>query len=212
MAREVRAVLDVLALRAEPMGEGALRLVLPGQLEPRAVLAALRAEPGVVDAVVSEAHACVYFDPAAPPEDPRRVLSRLVALPASGVEPPLVTVRVRYDGPDLAAVAERVGLPVDEVVRLHASREYTVRTVGFLPGFAYLGEVDERIAVPRLATPRTRVTALAVGLAGRRTAIYPVASPGGWNLLGTAVDFTAFRPDTGAQLRLGDRVRFERVD
>lgn len=212
MAREVRAVLDVLTLRAEPMGDGALRLVLPGQLEPRAVLAALRAEPGVVDAVVSEAHACVYFDPAAPPEDPRRVLGRLVAQPASGVEPPLVTVRVRYDGPDLAAVAERVGLPVDEVVRLHVSREYTVRTVGFLPGFAYLGEVDERIAVPRLATPRTRVPALAVGLAGRRTGIYPVASPGGWNLLGTAVDFTAFRPDTGAQLRLGDRVRFERVD
>jgi UPF0271 protein len=212
MAREVRAVLDVLALRAEPLGEGALRLVLPERLAPRAVLAALRAEPGVVDAVVSEAHACVYFDPAAPPEDPRRVLGRLVALPASGVEPPLVTVRVRYDGPDLAAVAERVGLPVDEVVRLHASREYTVRTVGFLPGFAYLGEVEERIAVPRLATPRTRVPALAVGLAGRRTGIYPVASPGGWNLLGTAVDFTAFRPDTGAQLRLGDRVRFERVD
>jgi 5-oxoprolinase (ATP-hydrolysing) subunit A len=101
---------------------------------------------------------------------------------------------------------------VEEVVVLHASREYTVRTVGFLPGFAYLGEVDARIAVPRLSTPRTRVPALAVGLAGRRTGIYPFASPGGWNLLGTAVDFTPFRPDSGAQLRLGDRVRFERVD
>jgi len=212
MAREVRAVLDVLALRTVSLGEGALRLVLPERLERRTVLEALKAEPGVVDVVVGEAHACVYFDPAAPPEDPRRVLGRLAVSPGPREEPPLITVRVRYDGPDLSAVAERVGLSVEDVVLLHLSREYTVRTVGFLPGFSYLGEVDARIAVPRLATPRTRVPALAVGVAGRRTAIYPVASPGGWNLLGTAVDFTAFRPESGARLRLGDRVRFERVD
>jgi UPF0271 protein len=212
MAREVRAVLDVLALRTEPLGEGALRLVLPERLERRAVLAALKAEPGVVDVVVSEAHACVYFDPAAPPQDPRRVLGRLAVTPARGEEPPLITVRVRYDGPDLEAVAESVGLAVDDVAVLHSSREYTVLSVGFLPGFAYLGEVDARIAVPRLSTPRTRVPALAVGLAGRRTGIYPFASPGGWNLIATAVDFAVFRPDTGAQLGLGDRVLFERVD
>jgi UPF0271 protein len=140
------------------------------------------------------------------------VLGRLALSSGPREEPPLITVRVRYDGPDLSAVAERVGLSVEDVVLLHVSREYTVRTVGFLPGFSYLGEVDARIAVPRLATPRTRVPALAVGVAGRRTAVYPVASPGGWNLLGTAVDFTAFRPESGAQLRLGDRVRFERMD
>ncbi len=212
MAREVRAVLDVLSLRSESFGEGAWRLVLPERLGQRAVQEALKAAPGVVDVVVGEEHACVYFDPAAPPEDPRRVLGRLVGASGPVVEAPLVIVRVRYDGPDLSAVAERVGLSVEDVVSLHASREYTVRTVGFLPGFAYLGEVDARIAVPRLSTPRTRVPALAVGLAGRRTGIYPFASPGGWNLLGTAVDFTPFRPDSGAQLRLGDRVRFERVD
>lgn len=212
MAREVRAVLEVLALRTVPLGEGALRLVLPERLERRAVLEVLKAEPGVVDVVVSEVHACVYFDPAAPPEDLRRVLGRLATSSGTLEEPPLVTVRVRYDGPDLPAVAERVGLSVEDVVLLHSSREYTVRTVGFLPGFAYLGEVDARIAVPRLATPRTRVPALAVGVAGQRTAVYPVASPGGWNLLGTAVDFTPFGPESGARLRLGDRVLFERVD
>jgi UPF0271 protein len=212
MAREVREVLDVLSSRAEPLGEGAWRLVLPERLERRAVLEALKVAPGVVDVVVGEEHACVYFDPAAPPGDPRHVLGRMAVAPARREEPPLVTVRVRYDGPDLAAVAERVGLSEDDVALLHASREYTVRGVGFLPGFAYLGEVDARIAVPRLSTPRTRVPALAVGLAGRRTGIYPVVSPGGWNLIATAVDFTAFRPDSGALLRLGDRVRFERVD
>ncbi|HEX8822793.1 MAG TPA: LamB/YcsF family protein [Archangium sp.] len=212
MAREVRAVLEVLALRSVSLGEGALRLVLPAHLEPRGVLETLKAEPGVVDVVVGEAHACVYFDPAAPPEDPRHVLGRLAVSTGAREEPPLITVRVRYDGPDLPGVAERSGLSVEDVVLLHASREYTVRTVGFLPGFSYLGEVDARLAVPRLATPRTRVPALSVGLAGRRTAIYPVASPGGWNLLGTAVDFTPFLPESGARLRLGDRVRFERVD
>ncbi|WP_257462531.1 LamB/YcsF family protein [Archangium lipolyticum] len=212
MAREVREVLDVLSLRTEPLGEGALRLALPARLERRAVLEALKAQPGVVDVVVGEAHACMYFDPSAPPEDPRRVLGRLTTAPALVEERPLVTVRVRYDGPDLERVAESVGLSVDDVALLHASREYTVRSVGFLPGFAYLGEVDARIAVPRLSTPRTRVPALAVGLAGQRTGIYPFASPGGWNLIATAVDFTAFRPDSGALLGLGDRVLFERVD
>jgi 5-oxoprolinase (ATP-hydrolysing) subunit A len=212
MAREVRSVLDVLSLRTESLGDGALRLVLPEHLERRAVLESLEDWPGVVDVVVGEAHACVYFDPAAPPEDPRRMLGRLVVASRPVEERPLVTVRVRYDGPDLEAVAERAGLSVDDVALLHASREYTVRTVGFLPGFAYLGEVDARIAAPRLSTPRPRVPALSVGLAGRRTAIYPVASPGGWNLIATAVDFTAFHPESGALLGLGDRVRFERVD
>lgn len=211
IAREVRATLDALALPTEPFGDGALRLGLPANVERRAALDALRAVPGVVDAVITEEHACVYFDPLAPPEDPRLALGRLLHAAARPTERPLVTVRVRYDGPDLERVAARAGLSTDEVARLHGSREYTVRCVGFLPGFAYLGEVDPRIATPRLATPRTRVPALAVGIAGSRTGIYPFASPGGWNLIGTALDFTAFRPDSGTVLQLGDRVRFERV-
>jgi UPF0271 protein len=212
LAREVRAVLEVLALRVEPLGEGALRLALPAGLERRAVLEALRAWPRVVDVVVGEQHACVSFEPSSPPEDPRRALGRWVASPGRVEERPVHVLRVRYDGVDLERVAGRVGLEVEEVVRLHAGREYTVHSVGFLPGFAYLGEVDARIAVPRLATPRTRVPAGAVGLAGRRTGVYPFASPGGWNLLGTAVDFTPLRPEGEAVLQLGDRVRFERVD
>ncbi|HZI11884.1 MAG TPA: LamB/YcsF family protein [Myxococcus sp.] len=211
LAREVRAMLDALTFSAEPLGDGALRLTLPARMERRAVREALSALPHVKDAVITEAHACVYFDPDAPPEDPRLALARLLHAPPTVGEQPLVTISVRYDGPDLEAVAARAGLSREEVARLHAAREYTVRCVGFLPGFAYLGEVDPRIATPRLPTPRTRVPALAVGIAGGRTGVYPFASPGGWNLVGTAVDFTAFQPERGAVLQLGSRVRFERV-
>ncbi len=211
LAREVRATLDALALPAEPLGDGALRLVLPEGLERREAREALRALPGVQDAVITEEHACVYFRPDAPPEEPRLALTRLLRMPAPTLARPLTTIRVRYDGQDLRALAARAGLSEDEVARRHTAREYTVRCVGFLPGFAYLGEVDPSIAVPRLSTPRTRVPALAVGIAGGRTGVYPFASPGGWNLIGTALDFTAFTPEQGAALQLGDRVRFERV-
>ncbi|MCY0997756.1 LamB/YcsF family protein [Myxococcus sp. MISCRS1] len=212
LAREVRTTLEALALPLEPLGDGALRVVLPAGIERRAARDVLHALEGVVDAVVTEEHACVYFDPDRPPAEPRLALARLLREPVATQAAALVTLRVRYDGPDLEKVSERTGLCVDDVARLHTAREYTVRCVGFLPGFAYLGELDPRIVVPRLPTPRTRVPALAVGIAGGRTGVYPFASPGGWNLIGTALDFTAFHPDRGAVLQLGDRVRFERVD
>jgi len=91
-------------------------------------------------------------------------------------------------GPDLADVARAVRLSEAEVVAAHASVEYTALMLGFRPGFAYLGTLPESLALPRLATPRARVPAGSVGIAARQTGIYPVASPGGWRLLGrTAV-------------------------
>ncbi|MCY1033991.1 LamB/YcsF family protein [Corallococcus sp. BB11-1] len=212
LAREVRAMLDALERPPEWLGDSALRLVLPEAVDRRQAREALCALPGVLDAVITESHACVYFDPATPPESPALVLTRLRVVPAAPVERPLLRIRVRYDGEDLPKVAAHAGLSVEEVVRRHTAREYTVRCVGFLPGFAYLGDVDPTIACPRLTTPRTRVPALAVGIAGERTGVYPFASPGGWNLVGTALDFTAFAPQLGAVMQLGDRVRFERED
>lgn len=194
---------------SEPLGEGALRLSLPRDVDRAATLAQLAALPGVRDVVLAEAHAAVYFD-GRPPEG----LGAAVVATVPGVTEGSgrrVTIRARYDGPDLERVASWAGLPVDEVIRRHADRSYEVTYLGFLPGFAYLAEVCPTIAAPRLESPRPRVPARAIGIASSRTGIYPFASPGGWNLVATAVDFDAFDPARGAVLRPGDLVRFEAV-
>lgn len=123
-----------------------------------------------------------------------------------------VEVPVRYggdDGPDLADVARRAGMSEDEVVGVHSSADYVVGFVGFSPGFAYLLGLDERIAVPRLDTPRPRVPPGSVGIGGAYTGVYPRATPGGWQLIGRT-DIELFDPgrDPPALLRPGDRVRF----
>jgi KipI family sensor histidine kinase inhibitor len=116
-------------------------------------------------------------------------------------------------GEDLESTAARAGVSVDEVIALHSGREYRVYAIGFAPGFAYLGQVDERIAAPRLATPRQRVPRGAVAIADRQTAVYPAVSPGGWNLIGRC-PVRMFDPDASPTMpvRVGDRVRFEPID
>lgn len=115
-------------------------------------------------------------------------------------------------GPDLTALAERTGLSVDTVISLHQSREYRVYAIGFAPGFAYLGEVDERIAAPRLANPRLKVPRGAVAIADQQTAVYPDVSPGGWNLIGLCPT-RMFDPQAVPTMpvEVGDRVRFRAV-
>jgi inhibitor of KinA len=127
----------------------------------------------------------------------------------------VIDIPVRYggaDGPDLTEVAEHCGLTPEEVVRIHCSALYTVHMIGFMPGFPYLGGLDPRIAAPRKAEPRMRVPAGSVGIAGRQTGIYPLESPGGWQLIGRT-DIRLFDPrrDPPALLRIGDRVRFVEV-
>jgi len=191
-----------------PLGDGALRFARPATLDARELLERLRAWPRVVDAVVTEEHACIYFDPGTIPDDPTEAMARWAHEPPDRLVR-TVTVRARYDGADLDLVARRTALSVDDVIRLHAAREYVVVTVGFLPGFAYLGGLDPRLVLPRLERPRARVEAGAIGIAASYTGVYPFASPGGWNLIATAVDFCPFSPKRGARLALGDRVRFE---
>ena len=127
----------------------------------------------------------------------------------------LVTLPVWYGpeaGPDLMALAETNGLSPDEVVQRHHAREYRVYAIGFAPGFAYLGEVDEAIARPRLATPRQHVPTGSVGLADRQTAVYPAESPGGWNLIGRC-PVRIFDPQAAAPMPMGvgDRIQFEPI-
>ena len=123
---------------------------------------------------------------------------------------------VWYDlsvGPELTLLSQRSGLSVDAVIRQHSAHEYQVFALGFAPGFAFMGLVDEILATPRLSTPRKRVAAGSVGIAERQTAAYPVVSPGGWNLIGrTPAKLFDRERDGYSLMQPGDTVRFEAVD
>lgn len=124
-------------------------------------------------------------------------------------------VSVWYDpsvGPELERIAERAGVTVDEVVQRHCAREYCVFALGFAPGYGFMGLVEEELATPRLKTPRRRVAAGSVGIADRQTAIYPLLSPGGWNILGrTALPLFEYARRGEPLLLPGDRVRFQAI-
>lgn len=128
--------------------------------------------------------------------------------------PPL-EIEVRYggdDGPDLEAVAQWAGCSPANVIEWHSNRTYRVYMLGFVPGFCYMGRVDSRIAAPRRSVPRDRVPAGSVGIAGEQTGVYPITSPGGWQLIGrtSAVMFDPGRADP-TLLHPGDLVRFKPV-
>jgi KipI family sensor histidine kinase inhibitor len=116
----------------------------------------------------------------------------------------------------LDAVAERAVLTAEQVIELHQSGEYKVYAIGFAPGFAYLGELDQRLATPRLQSPRAKVPKGAVAIADRQTAVYPAVSPGGWNILGVCPTplFTPEQAATAGEFMpfvVGDTVRFQSV-
>jgi inhibitor of KinA len=149
----------------------------------------------------------------------RRVARLVEALPASPLQaarPRVVRVPVGYGGehgPDLAYVAHHAGLTEEEVVAIHASVDCRVYMLGFTPGFPYLGGMSARIATPRLDSPRARIPAGTVGIAGAQTGIYPIESPGGWRLIGrTPLRLFDPRSRSPFLLAAGYRVRFEPVD
>ena len=116
-------------------------------------------------------------------------------------------------GPDLATIAEHAGLSEQEVIDIHTSTDYLIYMLGFLPGFTYLGGLDERIHTPRLANPRIRIPAGSVGIGGSQTGIYPMDSPGGWQLMGLTPVKT-YDPDREVPILVeaGDYIRFVPVD
>jgi KipI family sensor histidine kinase inhibitor len=116
-------------------------------------------------------------------------------------------------GPDIENIASHAGLTVEEVIALHSSRDYLIYMLGFLPGFCYLGGLDERIHTPRLANPRIKISAGSVGIGGSQTGIYPLDSPGGWQLMGmTPVKTYDPQRETPILVNAGEYIRFVPID
>jgi inhibitor of KinA len=212
----VSSVFSVVNPVLKPLGDQALLAYLPD--EPAAVgfAAAVRAAgfPWLVDVVPAYASVGVYFDP-------ERIGLAGAREALGGVRPEAAKIAGRthlipccYELQlDLARVAEHTGRTADAVIEQHTAHTYTVYAIGFCPGFPYLGYLPPGLTgVPRLPSPRLRVEPGSVGLTGRQTGLYPLARPGGWNLIGrtplTLVDVA----DNYFPLQVGDRVRFQRID
>ena len=172
---------------------------------------------GLGDMVPAYGSILLEFGDRAARDAARGVLPEVLrkALPQPATEAKLHEIPVVYDGPDLAALARRNGLSIEEVIHLHSATKYSVFLIGFSPGFPYLGPLDARLHAPRLDSPRVRVPAGSVGIGGEHTGIYGISSPGGWWLIGrTAVELYSLSQAEGEGaegaflLRLGERVKF----
>ena len=215
------------AFRIVSAGDSALIIEFEERIDPdvnaRAISCAEAIQAarlaGVRDVVPTFRSVAVYFDPLR--TDGGALMQRLQQeaeqpLAAVSAARTLVRIPVCYGGdlgPDLAGVASFAGLPEADVVRVHAHGTYRVFMLGFVPGFAYLGIVDTRIAMPRHATPRIRVPGGSVGIAGVQTGVYPADTPGGWQLIGrTPVKpFDPSREDPFL-MKPGDAVQFYPID
>jgi KipI family sensor histidine kinase inhibitor len=214
-------------VRIAPAGDAALVLEFPPRIDPainaRAIAFAAAIErrcgAAVRDAVVGYCTVTVYFDPLLVDADWLEAEMRAVVAQIQDAAQPVtavIDVPVCYGGdlgPDLAEVAAFGGCSPEDVVALHAGRTYRVYMVGFVPGWAYMAEVDPRIAAPRRQTPRTAVPPGAVAVAGGQTGVYPASTPGGWNLIGRTPlkPYDPARPDPFL-FHAGDTVRFRPID
>ena len=202
-------------------GDSALLLefepAIDAEVNARAIAAAAAVRddviPGVRDVVSTYRSVAVYFDPlVTDARDVEASLERAVKIPTAPVQGRLQEIPVEYGGqwgPDIGDVATFSGRSAESVIRQHSERDYRVFMLGFLPGFAYLGPVDPAIAAPRRSIPRERVRAGSVGIAGQQTGVYPLDSPGGWQIVGhtfTRMFETERWP--AALLAPGDSVRF----
>lgn len=213
-------VTDATLPRLHPLGDAALvcELPPPARLSVQQKIWALTAEaagwPGVGETLPGMNNLTLMFDPAQTDAEAlgARILARWPRLRSAAVAGREVRIPVAYggeDGPDLGDVAAHTGLSPIEVVRRHCAGEYVVYLLGFLPGFAFLGGLAPELATPRRAEPRTAVPARSVGIGGAQTGIYPLASPGGWQLIGrTPLELFDPAAKEPTLLRAGDRVRF----
>jgi inhibitor of KinA len=218
--------LDQSIVRIAAAGDAALVIEFPARIDPeineraRALAAALQRQWGAIlrDVVIGYCTVTVYFDPSR--VDGRWLEAELRGIAAdvdagNRTSGAVVQVPVCYEqdfAPDIDDVAAFGGCTPEEVAALHAGREYRVFMVGFIPGFAYMAEVDPTIAAPRRATPRAAVPAGSVAIAGGQTGIYPAVTPGGWNIIGRTPlkPYDLERPEPFL-FHSGDRVQFVRI-
>lgn len=215
-------------------GDGAIVIeygdVISSELARRAQSAASALEaaglPWLVEAVPTyrSTLAVIRVGQVEPAEAMAAVAKVIDTEPAPGLASPpgasskggrLVEIPVVYggeEGPDLEFVAEHAGLTVEEVIAIHTAPVYEVQMIGFMLGFPYLAGMDPRIAAPRLTTPRTVIPPGSVGIAGNQTGVYPLASPGGWRIIGrTQLVLADPTADPPCLLRAGDKVKFVQV-
>jgi inhibitor of KinA len=206
-----------------PLGDSALLVQLGDEIDltinqrVHTLAALINNSPleGVIETVPAYATLLIHYDPlilsfAQVRNYARERLSQL--RDRESLKPRRINVPVKYGGEygvDLDSVARRCQLQVEAVIRIHSEKIYTVFMMGFTPGFPYMGKLDEAIRVPRLETPRTQVSAGTVAIAGSQTGVYPINSPGGWQLIGWT-PLQLFNPESESPFLFspGDEVKF----
>ncbi len=209
------------------LGSGIDEAVLP-RVRALTTLLGANLPPGIVDVVPAYATVTVFYEPgrlgAIRPrpyeqvcqfitECARHLDSEAKKKTATGGR--TIGIPVSYGGehgPDLTEVARHCGLSVTEVMALHAKADYLVHAIGFAPGFSYLGGLPAKLSTPRRSTPRVSVPAGSVGIGGAQTGVYPLSTPGGWQIIGRT-PLAMFRPGDAepALLRVGDKVKFRAI-
>jgi inhibitor of KinA len=204
-------------VQAHPLGDAALLAQLGTRLDTAlntraiALAAALKKRRDVRQAIAGYASVTVHFDPDQVSHEALTAAIRRLATKRPPMAEPgrLHRIPVIYDGPDMEAVSAVLGLDVAKIVEIHTRPIYRVFLVGFVPGWGYLGPLPEELELPRRQVPRTKVPAGSVAIAGRQTGIYPLATPGGWHLIGrTSVKLFLPDSDPPCLFRAGDRVKF----
>jgi len=199
------------------LGDQAVLAYLPDELTAVRYAAAVRAAgfAWLIDVVPAYASVGVYYDSVqANLRTVRQALTRVKLKAGEALASRTHVIPCCYEMQlDLERVTEHTGLTAEQVIALHAGTEYTVYAIGFCPGFPYLGYLPPALTgVPRLPSPRLKVEPGSVGLTGKQTGLYPLARPGGWNLIGRTPLQLVQVEDGYFPLRVGDRVRFQQID